>query len=53
MTGPGQVQGHDKKIVDNLVNEIKRGNVLRRLSMKRKTNVACKQLENSQMQHAK
>nr|KAG5685511.1 hypothetical protein BaRGS_024248 [Batillaria attramentaria] len=43
--GPGQ----DKKIVDNLVNEIKRGNVLRRLSMKRKTNIAAKTLESSRM----
>ena len=31
--GPG-----DSKIVDNLVNEIKRGNVLRRLSVRRKMN---------------
>ena len=39
--GHGQGQGQDKKIVDNLVNEIKRGNVLRRLSMKktRPTNI--------------
>lgn len=40
-----QGQGRDSKIVDNLVSEIKRGNVLRRLSMKRKTNGLTKNTE--------
>ncbi|KAK7096870.1 hypothetical protein V1264_003915 [Littorina saxatilis] len=47
--GHNHGQGQDKKIVDNLVSEIKRGNVLRRLSMKRKTNLACKEVETSKM----
>lgn len=33
---PGLSGTGDAKIVDNLVNEIRRGNVLRRLSVKRK-----------------
>lgn len=45
----GLAPGQDKKIVDNLVNEIKRGNVLRRLSMKRKTNLAAKELQGTKL----
>ncbi|XP_046369459.2 inverted formin-2-like [Haliotis rufescens] len=38
-----------KKIVDNLVNEIRRGKVLRRLSLKRKTNMAITAMETSHL----
>ncbi|XP_067663787.1 inverted formin-2-like isoform X1 [Haliotis asinina] len=38
-----------KKIVDDLVNEIRRGKVLRRLSLKRKTNMAITAMETSHL----
>ena len=35
----------DRKIVDNLVNEIRRGKVLRRLSMRKKNNLVATETE--------
>lgn len=35
----------DRKIVDNLVNEIRRGKVLRRLSMRKKNNLVATEAE--------